>query len=194
MATRMIYVRHGNTGYPSEVFVGSSDIDLVEGSLEKARELGERLRKEGIRAIYTSQLMRAWKTAEAIGEVLGINPVRLKELNEVDFGKWELKTKGDVEKEHPGLLDNRRKDIWNFNENVGESYGHARDRVKPVLEGLFKKYEGETFVVVLHGALLHIVYSLLMKVPFEKTYNLKHPFLCTFYFKKEGDKIELEKS
>jgi broad specificity phosphatase PhoE len=159
MATRMIYVRHGDTGYPSEVFVGSSDVDLVEGGPDKARRVGERLKPEGIKAIYTSQLMRAWKTAEAIGDVLGIKPVRLKELNEVDFGEWELKSKSEVEGEHPGLLDNR-----------------------------------ETFAVVLHGALLHIIYSILMKVPFEKTYNLKHPFLCTFYFKKEVDKIELEKS
>jgi alpha-ribazole phosphatase len=194
MATGMVFIRHGDTGNPWGVFVGSTDADLVEGALEKARELGERLRPEGIRAIYTSRLQRAWKTADAIGEVLGVRPVRMKELNEVDFGKWEMKWKGDVEEESPGILDKRKVDIWNYAGHGGESYAQARDRAMPVIRKLFRKHEGETFAVVAHGSLMKIVYSTLMGIPVEGIFRNMYEPLYTIFFKRHGDRIEVEKS
>jgi broad specificity phosphatase PhoE len=193
MTTRMIFMRHGDTGYRWGIFVGSTDVDLARGGLEKAGELGERLKPEGVRAIYTSQLQRAWKTAGAIGKVLGIRPVRLKELNEVDFGKWEIRSHEDVEKEHGNLLNTRRRDIWNFRGHGGESYGQARDRAIPVIRDLFRRHEGETFAVVAHGSLMKIVCSTLTGLPLEEIAKKECKPLSAMFFKKDGSKIVLEK-
>lgn len=193
MQTRMIFLRHGDTGQAWGVFVGRTDIDLAKGALEKARELGKRLKPEGVKAIYTSQLKRAWKTAEAIGGVLGIKPVRFQELNEVDFGKWEMRWVRDIEKENEEQLKERKEDIWAFNKYEGESYVQVRDRAMPVLRSLFERHEGETFVVVAHGSLLKIVCSTLTGQPIKEISRREYPPLCAMFFKKDGDKIELEK-
>jgi len=194
MSTRMIFIRHGDTGNPWGVFVGSTDADLVEGALEKARELGEKLKPEGIKAIYTSRLRRAWKTAEAVGEVLVIKPVRMKGLNELDFGKWEMKWKGDVKRDYPDLWKARKGDIWGFRGHGGESYAQVRDRAMPIIEGLFRKHEGETFAVVAHGSLMKIIYSVLREISIEEIAGKQYNPLCALFFKKDGDKIVLEKS
>jgi broad specificity phosphatase PhoE len=119
--------------------------------------------------------------------------VRMKELNEVDFGEWEMKSIKDVEKSHQDLLKDRKRDMWGVRPPGGESYGQARDRLMPVIESLMKRYEGETFAVVAHGALLKIVHSCLLGVPIQRFYGMSFPFLGAFFFKKEGNKIRLEK-
>jgi broad specificity phosphatase PhoE len=194
MSTRMIFIRHGDTGHRWGVFVGSTDAGLAEGALEKARKLGERLKPEGVRAIYTSQMQRAWKTAEAIGEVLGIRPVRLRELNEVDFGEWEMRWKGDVEKKSPGVLEERRGNIWDYAEHGGESYGQGRERAMPAIMDLFRRHEGETFAVVAHGSLMKIVYSALTGTDMEGIVRKRLEPLSAMFFKRDGDKIEVERS
>lgn len=194
MVTRMVFIRHGDTGNPWGVFVGRTDADLADGSEEKAGELGERLRPEGIKAIYTSRLQRAWKTAEAIGGVLGIRPVRMKELNEVDFGEWEMRWKGDIMKEHPGLWKVREGGIWDFRGHGGESYAQARDRAMPAIRELLRRHEGESFAVVAHGSLMKIACSSLTGTPIEELSARGYRPLCAMFFKKDGDKILLEKS
>jgi alpha-ribazole phosphatase len=193
MATRMIFIRHGDTGNPWGVFVGSTDADLVEGTLEKAKELGEGLMPEGVRAIYTSRLQRAWKTAETIGKVLGIRPVRMKELNEVDFGEWEMKWFKDIKRDYPSIWKMRERDYLNFNFPGGESVIKARDRAMPVIRELFRKHEGEAFAVVAHGSLIKIAYSTLTGMPIEEIAGKQYNPLCALFFKKDGDKIVLER-
>jgi broad specificity phosphatase PhoE len=195
MVTRMIFIRHGDTGYPWGVFVGSSDVGLAEGALDKARELGVRLKPEGVSAIYSSRLKRAWKTAEAIGSVLSMKPARIGELNEVDFGKWELKKTSEVEKEYSDQLAKRKADPWRFGPPGGENFSQVRDRVLPAILNLFDKHEGRTFVVVSHGTLLRVVYASLTGVSIQEAYKKGEiPFLTAMFFKKDGDKIVLEKT
>ena len=194
MPTRMIFIRHADTGNRWGVFVGRTDAGLADGALDKARELGRRLRPERVKALYTSRLQRAWRTAEAIGEVLGIKPVRIGELNEVDFGNWEMKWKGDIEEESPGVMAERRKDIWDYSGHGGESYRQARDRAVPVIMDLFRRHEGKAFAVVAHGSLMKIVYSALTGAELRDVAGTEYEPLSAMFFKKDGDKIVLERS
>jgi broad specificity phosphatase PhoE len=193
MATRIFLIRHGDTGKRWGVFVGSSDIGLVPGALVKARELGKSLKDEGIEAIYTSDLKRAWKTADAIGEALGIRPVRMKELNEIDFGEWELMWKGDVMKRYPEEWERRKKDKLSFRYPGGEKAEEFCERAVGLLKRLMKRHEGETIAFVIHGAFIKIVYSTFMGVDITKTSDMNVDFLGGILFKKDGDKIEIER-
>lgn len=189
----MIFIRHGDPGYRN-IFIGITDNHLLEGATGRARELGERLKKECVKAIYTSQLQRAWKTAETIGEILDLKPARKGELNELDFGRWETMTFEEVEEKYPGEQEKRKRDPWGHNSYGGESCSDVRERAMPVIKGLLEKHEGETFAVVAHLVLIKVVYSALVGIPLEELRKKRMDFLDTLFFKKDGDKIVLEKS
>jgi broad specificity phosphatase PhoE len=194
MATRIILIRHGDPGYRN-TFAGRTDVPLADGATEEARRLGEKLKAEGVDAVYSSRLKRAAETGKAIGDSLGLAVSRrFRELNELDFGKWEMMTFDDVEREYPGEREKRKGDMWNYNTYGGESLSRVRERVMPVIRELIRKHEEETFVVVAHGIVMRVIYSELVGTAVEELFRRKMEFLSSIFFKKDGDKIEVEKT
>ena len=69
---RVYLVRHGQTESSAKhAYSGQADIPLTELGRRQAREAGEQLRGAGVDRIYTSPLVRAADTAEAIAQATG---------------------------------------------------------------------------------------------------------------------------
>jgi broad specificity phosphatase PhoE len=65
----LFLVRHGCTGWNKEqVFRGHKDVPLDEIGREEALLVGERLKGEGIKGVFSSPLSRARETAQAIAQ------------------------------------------------------------------------------------------------------------------------------
>ncbi|AWT26503.1 MULTISPECIES: histidine phosphatase family protein [Corynebacterium] len=92
---RVLLLRHGQTPMSvAGVFSGRSDPELTALGHAQAERAASWLRVrqdagEGIDAVYTSPLVRARQTADAVAEELGIEPVTTPDLIETDFGVWE---------------------------------------------------------------------------------------------------------
>ena len=68
-ATRIIAVRHGETAWNVDARIqGQLDIGLNDNGRWQARRVGEALSAEPVAAIYSSDLQRAWHTAEHIAQ------------------------------------------------------------------------------------------------------------------------------
>ena len=83
----LYFVRHGQTIWNVENKIcGATDIALTEEGHRQAEELGEEIRRQGIKAdvILYSPLIRAADTARHISEITGI-PARVEptELREI---------------------------------------------------------------------------------------------------------------
>jgi broad specificity phosphatase PhoE len=191
---RLIFMRHGDTGYSWGVFVGSSDVDVKPEALDKARKAGKDLKQEEVKAIYTSELRRAWKTADVIGKELGIQPVRIRELNEMDYGKWELKHKDDIKRESPELWEQRKRLKWKFRFPGGESPDQFGERVFSVLSKIIREHQGETVLLVVHGALMKVSYSTFLNLEVGAIKDVSIDPLGMMVFKSQGDKFILEKT
>src|SRR5262245_9375000 len=88
--TRLYLVRHGATQLTAEDrFSGSAGVDLSEEGRWQAGRLGERLRNEGITAVYSSPLSRALETARIACVPLSLGIHERDELREIDHGHWE---------------------------------------------------------------------------------------------------------
>ena len=75
--TRLYLVRHGATQLTAEGrFSGSEGAELSEEGRWQAAQLGERLRGEGITAVYCSPLSRSVDTAAIIAEHCRLAPSR----------------------------------------------------------------------------------------------------------------------
>ena len=73
--TRICLVRHGETEWNAERRIqGQIDIGLNQTGHRQAAAAGRWLQGAGIVALYGSDLKRAWHTAEAIGQALGLVP------------------------------------------------------------------------------------------------------------------------
>jgi broad specificity phosphatase PhoE len=94
-------LRHGQTQWNADGnrYCGRTDIALTETGYRQAQAVGEQLKCVTFDAVYSSPLERAYVTAETSG---GGKPViRDQRLIEVDFGKWEGKTKEEFFAEDP---------------------------------------------------------------------------------------------
>ncbi len=89
-ARQLFVVRHGETERSAgHIYSGQADVPLTDAGREQARLAGERLCGAGVDAIWSSPLVRATDTAEAIGKAVGA-PVKVDErLIEVDYGELE---------------------------------------------------------------------------------------------------------
>jgi probable phosphoglycerate mutase len=98
---RLFLARHGDTAWTdSRQHTGRTDLPLNERGEERARQLGERLRRYSFVGVFTSPLQRASKTCELAG--FGSGAVVDPDLVEWDYGRFEGKLTRDILKEQPG--------------------------------------------------------------------------------------------
>ena len=98
---RLFLARHGDTAWTdSRQHTGRTDLPLNERGEERARQLGERLRRFSFARVFTSPLQRASRTCElaGFGAVAEVDP----DLVEWDYGRFEGKLTSDILKERPG--------------------------------------------------------------------------------------------
>lgn len=165
MASREILVaRHGQTDWNLNLkWQGLSDIPLNERGLSQARELGQLLRDEGIEIIYSSDLKRAYRTAQIVSDILGINQVRTDaRLRERFLGKFEGWHTSDVgnyaglpESKHV-LLETDEK-FADTLESV-EPWENFRLRIWQAFLDIASEKDSGKALIVGHGGVMRAVY------------------------------------
>ncbi|HPS48504.1 MAG TPA: histidine phosphatase family protein, partial [Flexilinea sp.] len=105
--TRFCLIRHGQTDWNLEGrYQGQSDIPLNSTGIKQARLIARVLRDEQFDAVYSSDLLRALRTAEIITEYhdsLKINTdPRLREVNQ---GEWEGLTRDAIRDRYPKIWE-----------------------------------------------------------------------------------------
>ncbi len=160
-AATVLLVRHGEAVPDGRGVVGDDDRPLTPRGHVQARELGERLRDRRVAAVYTSALLRARTTADAVGEVLGL-PVRVVEGAQ-EFSVGTLAgTPDGAERAHAVYTDWLTGDLGAG--CPGAETGHeVVARLAAVLDDLRDLHRGETVVLVTHGGVLTVAVARLCR-------------------------------
>jgi len=164
---RILLVRHGETEWNSAFrFQGRTDVPLSERGLSQAGLLAQRLAGVPLDKVYTSPLLRAYQTADAI--------VRLNEdvreattiadLSEMSFGRWEGLRIGEIREQYPDLFSAWSSDPSSTTPPGGESFPELIARVGRVLDQVLAG-EGDNLLVVCHGGTIRAFLSVLMDLP-----------------------------
>jgi probable phosphoglycerate mutase len=98
---RLFLARHGDTAWTdSRKHTGRTDIPLNACGEERARQLGEKLRRFAFENVFTSPLQRASKTCAlaGYGEIARVDP----DLVEWDYGRFEGILTKEILKQRPG--------------------------------------------------------------------------------------------
>jgi broad specificity phosphatase PhoE len=154
----VLLARHGETDDNREPlrFQGWRDTPLNGTGRRQAAELAERIAREGIVALWSSDLSRARETAEIVSRRLGIE-VRLdRRLRETNRGRWEGRLFSDVEREEPELYAAWMKAgaQWRFPE--GESLLEQQQRVVACIEEIRGLAELPALAVC-HGGSIRVI-------------------------------------
>lgn len=155
----IITIQHTESIHHTNGMVGSlTDWDLSELGIKQANNIGRNLSKElGDKkyVMYSSDLLRAKRTAKIIGKYLGVEPILVRELRERNLGRCVGKSvkwlKENIEKEEKSIDDKMfsdaesRRDEWN--------------RLLPFFNELMAS-EHENIIIVSHGDLLSVFNSM----------------------------------
>lgn len=160
MTTRVYFIRHGSTELSAEDrFAGAIDVKLSEEGRHQARSLGERLAHEPITAVYASPMQRTVDTAGLIAAPHGLEVQKIDGLREIAHGRWEGKTRAEVEQEFPEEYHRYEHDPFTFAPQDGESGLQVTARALPALLKLVETHYDERLIVVSHKATIRLILS-----------------------------------
>jgi probable phosphoglycerate mutase len=165
-STALLLIRHGETAWNAEHRIqGHLDIPLSATGIRQAALLADRLAREAIVAVYSSELTRARLTAEPFAARLGLDINLDTRLRERSFGVFEGLTQDEIVARHPeGFRRWRERDpAWAIDE--GESGRQLIDRVLSALHDITQRHPGESVAVVTHGGVLDVVYRAARGLP-----------------------------
>ena len=153
---RLYLIRHGVTVWNHEQrWQGHTDVPLGAEGIEQAKRLSQRLSREPITAVWSSDLSRARRTAELIAEPHGLEVIATPQLRETMLGEWEGLTideiiaRGDEEHWHKV-----RHDSLTHRPPGAERLEAVWERVLAVRDSIRERYADGTVVVAGHGGSL----------------------------------------
>lgn len=160
--TRIIAIRHGETAWNVDTRIqGHLDIPLNDTGLWQARQVGQALADEHVAAIYSSDLQRAYATAQAVAQHTGAPLTPEPHLRERSFGSFEGRTFAQIEQESPEQALRWRKRDPDFTpDGGGESLTMLQGRIAHAVNHIARRHQGEQIVLVAHGGVMDVLYRL----------------------------------
>ena len=161
--TRFCLVRHGETDWnAAHRLQGHTDISLNARGLAQAGQMARALKNIKLQfdVLYTSDLQRAAKTAQAIEELFDITAIPNAALRERHLGALQGLTTDEAPMHEPELWKSHLS--RNIEENLrnGESIQQFADRIKTALVEICKQHLGKTILLVSHGGALDMMYRI----------------------------------
>lgn len=160
MITRIYLIRHGSTQLTAEDrFAGATDVELSDEGRRQAAALAERLRDDEVAAVYCSPMKRTVDTATIVGAPHSLKPMLEVGLREIDHGRWEGRTRAEVEREFSSEYQRWEQDPLTFAPERGESGLDVMARSLPVIRRIVEAHAGDNVVVVSHKATIRLLIS-----------------------------------
>jgi probable phosphoglycerate mutase len=187
--TRIIALRHGETTWNVDTRIqGQTDIPLNDTGRWQARRLARALAGEGISAVYTSDLLRARETAEALARALGVNLLADAGLRERAFGEFEGMTYDEIARRWPEASARWRERDPAFGPAGGETLSGFYARCVEAARRVAGRHPGQTIALVAHGGVLDCLYRaatrLDLRVP--RTWHIGNASINRLLHSEEG--------
>jgi len=153
--TTVYFCRHGETDWnATHKLQGRSDIPLNSAGHQQASCIAAALQGVGLAAVWSSPLIRAKDTAQAIATAIGSDVVVDDRLRERNLGIMEGRTGKEIGSTHPHVWDK-----WTKLEELPpdaecEPEPEVVARVESALFALAAQYPGQSVAAVAHGGVL----------------------------------------
>ncbi len=193
--TYIYLIRHCEAmGNLKRVFQGSTDCDISETGAKQLEYLKERFKNIRLDAVYSSPLIRARKTAEAVACGKGLEIITRQNLTELNGGVLEGRPFQEAFNSIAGLADTWNNHPQDFAPEGGEAMRNAYVRIYEEITELVRINRGKTVAAVSHGGVLR---CLMCRVLYNDINRLKDVPWCentavTLLKIDDSDKIGVE--
>lgn len=163
MTTRIFLVRHGATTLTAEDrFAGETDVLLSDKGREQLRRLSHRLKNDSIEAVYASPKKRTVESAAIVAAPHKREVIVRDGLREISHGRWEERTRAEVEQLFPEEYSCWESDPFSFAPKGGETGLQVTARALPVILEIVGNHPGKTILVLSHKATIRLILSSLL--------------------------------
>lgn len=193
--TQIYLIRHCEAmGNHKRLFQGSTDCEISEIGAKQLEFLKERFKNIELDAVYSSPLLRAQKTAQAVADGKGLTIVTRKNLAELHGGVVEGRPFQEAFNAIPGLADAWNNYPQDFAPEGGEAMRDAYVRIYDEVIALARQNRGKTIAAATHGGVLR---CLMCRVLYYDITRLKDVPWCentavTLLKIDDNDKISVE--
>lgn len=183
-------LRHGQTQWNADGnrYCGRTDIGLTALGRRQAESVREHLKTVAFDAIYSSPLERAFVTAQTAGG--GKAVIKDHRLIEVDFGRWEGKTKETFIAEDPEAWDQWMSDpLTTRAGGTGETGREVITRVDSFFNDVLHQRKDSSILVVGHNGInrLYLAWKLGMDVKYYRRIHQENSAITMFSLDGQGD-------
>ena len=145
-------LRHGETPYQVDKrniiypWPELSPIRLTERGRKQVKNSAEKLKKENIDFIFSSDITRTRETAGIVEKEIGIEPIFDIRLREINQGVYQ----GNPKDDYRSFFANPKEKFLKVPPQ-GESLKEVRDRMVDFLRDIDKKHVNKKILIVSHG-------------------------------------------
>lgn len=165
MRSTLLLVRHAETVDNANLRLsGWTDTDLSPRGESQVELLADHFNREHghVTALYSSPLIRARRTAEAIGGRTGHTPILLDDLREMYFGELDGRPFEELREAYAHLLEaDENSEIEDFVWPSGESRTGFSTRVLRVIDAIAARHPDGPVGVVTHGGVIATLMTIL---------------------------------
>ena len=183
-----IYIaRHGETTWNVEGKIqGRSDPGLSPTGQQQSLALLEQLKDQFLTAIYTSSLQRSILTAQPIANHFRLAIRKKSELDEIAFGMLEGRNLFHFDEVTKKEWEKFKDDRFNYRIPGGENYTDVANRVRPFIESIVEKHQGQEVLVIGHRVVNRLLIGMLMEYPLEWVLKIEQTHDCLYLIQRNG--------
>jgi len=155
--TRLVLIRHGQSTWNSEHRIqGQLDPPLSAEGRRQAELLAGRLAGRRFAGFYSSDLKRAFETAEILAPAVGARPEPVPALREIFLGEWEGLRTEEIAERFPEAWDRWVEEPdWDVVPG-GEGAAHFDARVGGAIDDILERRGRGDHLVVTHGGVIQV--------------------------------------
>ncbi len=173
--TTLWLIRHGQTDWNQEGrYQGQSDVPLNSAGLAQAAAFAASLDGQQFDALYSSDLARAYQTAQVIAACTGLPVQADPRLREINQGEWQGRTLDEIK----GIFNNENGqarhvaiDPVTTRAPGGESVLEVSRRMARAADDIARCYPDGKVLVVGHGLALATLYCQAEAIPLAQVYS-----------------------
>ena len=171
--TRVYLIRHGETEWNKEgKLQGNSNVLLSPEGIRQAKLLAQHTPFSAVDAIYSSDLSRAVKTAEILGERFDLPVINESGFREARFGDWEGRSISELAKDVPDGFENFFTKPDKVHPPHGETFLECQARVLTALDEIVAEHEEQSIIIVSHGAAIRLILCAALGMPIRKMWSI----------------------
>lgn len=166
--TRILAIRHGETAWNVDGRIqGQLDVPLNDMGRWQVHRLALAVADEDIAAIYSSDLLRALETAQAVSRGSGDPIVTDPGLRERGFGTFEGLSYAEINQRWPEMGERWRRRDPSFGAPGGETLTDFYARSVATAARLAALHPGQTIALVSHGGVMDCLYRAATRIPLD---------------------------